>query len=100
MAHYLIANYRVTNPDGYQKYLELVGATTAAHGGDLLVAEFESHIVEGGAHPVSIVLRFDSKEAALGWYHSPEYQAVVHHRQDNTEGFVLFANGWVAPDAA
>jgi uncharacterized protein (DUF1330 family) len=49
--------------------------------------------VEGSAHPVSIVVRFASRDAALGWYHSSEYQAVVHHRQNNTEGFVLFANG-------
>ena len=93
MAHYLIANYRVTNPEGYQRYLELVGATTAAHGAEMLVADFESQVAEGGAHPVSIVVRFASREAALGWYHSAEYQAVVQHRQNNTDGFVLFANG-------
>jgi uncharacterized protein (DUF1330 family) len=93
MAHYLIANYRITNPEGYQRYLELVGATTAAHGAEVLVADFESQFVEGSAHPVSIVVRFPTREAALGWYHSPAYQAVVHHRQDNTDGFVLFANG-------
>lgn len=93
MAHYLIANYRITNPEAYQRYLELVGATTAAHDAEVLVADFESNIVEGSAHPVSIVVRFATAEAALGWYRSPEYQSVVHHRQDNTEGFVLFANG-------
>ena len=93
MAHYLIANYRITNAQAYQRYLELVGATTAAHDAEVLVADFDSSIVEGSAHPVSIVVRFASREAALGWYHSPEYQAVVQHRQNNTEGFVLFANG-------
>lgn len=93
MAHYLIANYRVTNAEGYQRYLELVGATTAAHGAEVLVADFDSAFVEGSAHPVSIIVRFPSREAALGWYHSPEYRAVVQHRQNNTEGFVLFANG-------
>ena len=84
MAHYLIANYRITNPESYQRYLELVGATTAAHDAEVLVADFGSDIVEGSAHPVSIIVRFASREAALGWYHSPEYLAVVHHRQDNT----------------
>ena len=93
MAHYLVANYRIINPEGYQRYLDLVGATTAAHGAELLVADFDSSIVEGSAHPVSIVVRFASRETALGWYNSPEYQAVLPHRQDNTDGFVLFANG-------
>ncbi|WP_164157396.1 DUF1330 domain-containing protein [Sandarakinorhabdus rubra] len=93
MSHYLIANYRITDQEGYQRYLELVGATTAAHGAEVLVADFDSQIVEGGGRPVSVVVRFASREAALGWYNSPEYRAVVHHRQNNTEGFVLFANG-------
>ena len=33
MAGYLIANYNVTNPDGYQAYLAAVGPTIQAHGG-------------------------------------------------------------------
>lgn len=99
MAHYLIANYRITNPEAYQHYLDSVGATTAAHGGELLVAEFDSQVTEGEAHPVSIVLRFASKAAALGWYHSPDYQAIIHHRRDNTEGFVLFAGAYEPPAA-
>ena len=28
----------------------------------------------------TVVLRFESKEAALGWYRSPEYQEIVKHR--------------------
>ena len=39
---------------------------------------------------VTIVLRFSSKEAARTWYDSPEYQAIVGLRTDNTDGFVVF----------
>jgi uncharacterized protein (DUF1330 family) len=88
-----MAKYRITNQQGCQRYLELVGATTAPHGAEVPVADFDSQIVEGSACPVSIVVRVASREAALGWYNAPECQAVVRHRQDNTDGFVLFANG-------
>lgn len=49
MAHYLIANYRVSNAGADQRYLELVSATTAAHDAEVLFAEFDSTIVEGSA---------------------------------------------------
>ena len=44
-----------------------------------------------------VVLRFDSKEAALGWYESPEYQAIVHHRADNAQGVAVLCDGFVMP---
>ena len=48
-----------------------------------------------GAPPGSrvVVLRFPDKEAAMEWYHSPEYQAVVQFRLDGTEGFALLCDG-------
>jgi uncharacterized protein (DUF1330 family) len=97
MAAYLIANYRITNPDGYAKYPPAVAPTLAPYGGELLVADFDSEIVEGAASPVSIVLRFPSKQSARDWYNSPEYQAVVGLRTDNTEGQLVFADAISAP---
>ena len=38
MAGYLIANYSITNPDGYQAYIAAVVPTIVAHGGVILVA--------------------------------------------------------------
>jgi uncharacterized protein (DUF1330 family) len=97
MAAYLVANYVITNPDGYSAYLSSVGPTLEPHGGELMVADFESTVVEGRPSPVTIVVKFPSKQAADNWYQSPEYQAVVQLRTDNTDGFVVFAEG-VAPD--
>jgi uncharacterized protein (DUF1330 family) len=96
MATYLVANYRVTNPDGYAEYLSTVGPTLEPYGGELLVADFESAIIEGSPFPVTIVVKFPSQQSANDWYRSEEYQEVVHHRTDNTEGFVVFADGIAA----
>jgi uncharacterized protein (DUF1330 family) len=94
---YLIANYELTNPEAYQDYVPAVMPTLEAHGAEVLVADYESEEVEGAPHKVTIVLRFPSKEAARAWYRSPEYQAIVHLRTDNTNGFVVFADHFTMP---
>jgi uncharacterized protein (DUF1330 family) len=45
-----------------------------------------------------VVLRFPSKEAAQGWYDSPEYQAVVHLRTDNSRGTLVICDEFVMPN--
>jgi uncharacterized protein (DUF1330 family) len=39
------------------------------------------------------VLRFATKAAAKAWYESPDYQAIMHLRTDNTEGIAVIAEG-------
>jgi len=97
MAGYLIANYNITNPEGYQKYLASVGPTIISQGGEILVAGEGSEIVEGTPGSVTVVVKFPSKEALRKWYDSEEYQAIIHHRIDNTEGGMIFADQFVMP---
>jgi uncharacterized protein (DUF1330 family) len=97
MAAFLVANYRITNAESYGAYPPAVLPTLASHGVEVLVADYESEVVEGQPSSVTIVLKFASKEAARAWYDSPEYQAIVHLRTDNSEGFLVFADGFVMP---
>ena len=97
MAGYLIANYKITNPEGYQAYIAAVGPTIIGHGGEILVAGEGSEAVEGEPGPVTVVLKFESKDALRAWYDSPEYQEIVHLRTDNTEGVLVFADEFVMP---
>ena len=75
----------------------LIIPTLAAHGAEILVADYGSEVVEGKPASVTIVVKFSSKEAARAWYDSPEYQAIVRVRTDNTEGFLILADGFVMP---
>lgn len=93
MSAYLIANYTITNPDGYAAYPPAVAPTLAPFGGELIVADFDSEAVEGAPSPVSIVVRFPDRQSARDWYNSDAYQAVVGLRVENTEGMLLFAEG-------
>ena len=97
MAGYLIANYRITNPEAYEAYPRAVLPTLVAHDAEVLVADYESERMEGAPAAVTIVLKFPSKEAARAWYDSPEYQKIVGLRTDNSEGFVVFADEFVMP---
>lgn len=93
MSAYLIANYKITNPDGYASYPPAVAPTLQPFGGELIVADFASEAVEGEPLPVSIVVRFPDRESLKNWYHSEAYQAVIGLRIDNTEGSVAFVDG-------
>ena len=97
MAAYFVVSYRITNPVGYEPYVPAVIPTLLAHGCDILVADYETEVVEGEADHVTVVLKFPTREAAREWYNSAEYQAVKHHRTDNTEGTAVLVDGWVPP---
>jgi uncharacterized protein (DUF1330 family) len=93
MAGYFVANYTITNLDGYKAYLAAVGPTLEAHGAENIVIDRDSELLEGSAGHVTVVLRFATKSAAEAWYESPEYQAIRHLRTDNTEGVGVIAEG-------
>lgn len=97
MSGFLIANYRVTNPEAYAAYPQAVVPTLLAYGGEILVADYESEVVENEASNVTVVVKFPSKESARAWYNSPDYQEIVRSRIDNTEGFLLFADEFEMP---
>lgn len=96
MSSYFISNYTVTNAVEYQKYLEAVRPTLAPFNPKVLVAGDNHTIIEGEPSPITIVLEFESREAAEGWYNSEAYQEVIGLRLDNTEGWGVIADQYQA----
>jgi uncharacterized protein (DUF1330 family) len=96
MSAYLIANYNITNPEAYESYPQAAAATLQAYGAEMVVADFDTEAVEGEAGKVTIVIRFESRDALNNWYNSPEYQDVVNLRLDNSEGNMVFVDAFVA----
>ena len=93
MAGYFVANYTITDQALYSEYLAAVGSILQAHGSESVVIDRASELLEGAAGQVTVVLRFPTKAAARAWYDSPEYQAIVHLRTDNTEGVAVITEG-------
>jgi uncharacterized protein (DUF1330 family) len=96
MSAYLVFNYTVTNPDGYQAYPPAAMPTLPGDA-EVVVADYESEPTEGEPGHVTVVLRFPSKEAARAWYESEPYQAIKHHRTSNIEGVAVLCDAFVMP---
>lgn len=92
MAAYFIAQYVVNNPTLYQEYSAGAGPTIAAHGGELVSFDVAAETVEGTPPgPQTVIIKFESTEAARAWYQSSEYQAVVGKRLEATQGFSVIS---------
>jgi uncharacterized protein (DUF1330 family) len=97
MSAYLVFNYSITNPEGYQAYPPAAMPTLASSGAEVLVADYESQASEGSPGHVTVVLRFESKDAARAWYESEAYQAVKHLRTSNADGVAILCDGFEMP---
>jgi uncharacterized protein (DUF1330 family) len=94
MAAYLVFHNRVTNAEKMQEYLAKVRETMASYNPEILVFAEHAEVIEGQTNlPRTIVMKFDSRDAAMAWYNSPAYQEVLPLRLDATEGFAVLVDG-------
>ena len=72
---YWVATYRtVSDPQALAAYGEVAGPALKAAGGRILARGMPSATLDGGVMGRTVVLEFDSVEAALAAYNSPGYQ--------------------------
>jgi uncharacterized protein (DUF1330 family) len=92
MAAYFIAQYVVNNPELYAEYQAGAGPTIQAAGAELVSFDVAAETVEGTPPgPQTVIIKFESTEAAKAWYESAEYQAVVGKRLEATDGFAVIS---------
>ena len=92
MAAYFIAQYVVNDLKLYREYQASGGATVQAHGGEIISFDVAAETIEGKPPgPVTVIVKFASKDAAKAWYESPDYQAVVGKRLAATSGFAVIS---------
>ena len=84
MAAYVIGQLLIEDPEAYQEYLAGFMPIFERHGGELLATSSHStEVLEGQwGFPRTVLMRFDSVEAAKAWYEDPEYTqlAEIRHR--------------------
>src|ERR1700722_13717713 len=97
MSAYMVFNYTVTNQEGYDKYLPAAMPTLGPGVAEVIVADTKSEATEGSPGQVTVVLRFESKDAARAWYESAAYQAAKPLRTSNSEGVAVLCDGFVVP---
>jgi uncharacterized protein (DUF1330 family) len=92
MAAYFIAQYVVNDPNLYREYQAGAMQTIQAGGGELVSFDVAAETIEGTPPgPQTVILKFESAEAAKAWYNSPAYQAVVGKRLAATTGFAVIS---------
>ena len=84
MAVFYIGSYDIVDPDEFQKYPPLVMALLPKYGGEVLASDLSATLVEGTARTMNAIIKFPSKEAALGLYNDPAYQEAKRIRQKST----------------
>lgn len=61
---YIVASINVTDPDGYEAYVNGAVKVTKKVGGKLLVSGGRTEVIEGTFHNRIVVIEFESIEAA------------------------------------
>jgi len=76
---------QIVDSDEFQKYPPVVLALLPKYGGVVLASDTSAVLVEGTARTMNAIIRFPSKEAALGLYNDPGYQEAKRIRQASTK---------------
>jgi uncharacterized protein (DUF1330 family) len=80
--------------DDYKKYAEKVFDIVTSFGGKYLVRGGDVDILEGQpSGNRNVIIEFEDKAKALSFYNSEEYQKIIKHRTDNSNGYITIVDG-------
>lgn len=95
MNYYFIANIRIKDQNGYQKYLDKIDEVCDKYNIEYLVVDESPQILEGSwKYTKSVLIKFSSKEDFEKWYFSPEYQKILKHRLNSAECDTILVKGF------
>lgn len=89
MAAFYIGSYDIVDPDEFRKYPPIVMSLLPKYGGQVLASDTSGLLVEGSMRTMNAIIRFPSKEAALGLYNDPAYQEAKRIRQASTRNISM-----------
>ncbi len=90
---YLIAHIRVREKDAFEEFKALAGAAIMAHSANVLVRDPAPDHHEGGAEGLSIVIEFESLDAARAFYESDAYTDARRVRERISETDLILVEG-------
>ena len=93
MSCYFIAQLSIHDHNEYKKYLNRFDSVFEKYDGEVIAVEKNPVILEGDWDYSRLVLiRFSNEDEAGRWYQSPEYQSILKHRLNASNGTVLLIN--------
>lgn len=92
---YVIVTEKIRDADALNAYAQKAGATCQQYGGRPLVFHDGAEVLEGTWHGErTLVIEFESVDAAHAWYRSPEYQAIIGERHSAAESNLVVVPGF------
>jgi uncharacterized protein (DUF1330 family) len=94
MKAFVVAAETPTDESVFSEYRKAVPATLEPFGGKFVVRGGNLTLVEGEwPHSRLVIIEFPSREAAEGWYRSPEYQKIIGLRRRSTVTNLVIVDG-------
>ena len=90
---YLIAHIRVHDKAAFEKFRTMSGAAISDHNGKVLVRNPAPDHREGGLRGTTIVIEFETMDAARKFYESDAYTAARAVRETAAETDLLLVEG-------
>lgn len=91
---YVYAEIDILDPDEYDRYAVVAGATVRAHGGRYIALVDAPPVLEGEQPPHRVVLmEFPSVESARAWHASEDYRGPKSIRQRSAKTTMLLLAG-------
>ena len=96
MKAFVIAAETSKDQSMFSEYRKAVPATLEAFGGKFVVRGGYLELLEGEwPYARLVIIEFPSREAAEGWYRSPEYQKIIGLRLSSTATNLIIVEGQV-----
>ena len=95
---YIIFTEKVNDQAAHGAYVEKAVPTILRQGGKVIVFDSDYAVLEGEWHgEQTVILEFESVEAAKAWYNSDEYQAIIGERHAAAENNAVIVSEFQMP---
>jgi uncharacterized protein (DUF1330 family) len=92
---YVILTEAIKDPEGMNAYAQAAAPAMGQGGCKILAVDTKPQVVEGSWHGnQTVVLEFDSVDAARAWYESETYQKAAKLRQAAAECNAVIISGF------
>ena len=93
-AGYVLAQVDIHDRDTYRLYEAGFGEILRSHDGEVVGGSESPQVLEGDWDVTrTVILRFESVEAALGWYESEAYQKLAENRWRASDANIVLLPG-------
>ncbi len=92
-AYVVMIRDKTLDPAEFETYRQMAPKARGAHNIVPLAFYGAQQVLEGPPAEGTVVLKFDSVDAARAWYDSPAYQEALAHRLKGAEYRVIIVEG-------